>query len=457
MTKGLPMRSRAARVAGLLVLAAAFGPTSLAQAGPRNQAAQTASGGRALSDLLTTARSEKLSPDEIKLRVKQLGSRAIPSALDVIDAGCFHQILPGNGRVVHRLEGSCREGLLLGLGAHPWQLLKGEVLRRLKSDPARQRRSTALEVFGAALPEGELITLLDALTDLPPADRRALRSPLAEAIHGVCSRAPLAYGEVRELYSSVSPAFAASVIQGVRMGDDGHSFECLTSLIGVFPDADPVLLMEVADLAKTVTRPVSGAALRPLRAALESPVRSVSVEAVKALGRADDVLAIPGLIRQLRSSHAPMVREARAALERLSAERFGTDADAWATWHAGALRWLDGTAPQLLGELKRGDTHRTNRALLQLARYRVFRHDLVEPVAALVAQAGNPSQDQVTQLACAVLGHFATDRSVPPLLRALDGASVETRKAALDALVRATGVNHGELAADWKAAGWQAQ
>ena len=431
--------------------------SSVVEAAPLGQSAQSAPGGQVLSSLLSKARSEKLSPEAIKANVVALGKVAIPAVLDVLDAGHFYEKVGGNGQVVHALVGDCRAGLLLGLGGHDWEPVKRQVLSRLKKEPTRQRRTTALAVFGAALPGGELPTMLDLLADLPKTDRRVIRASLAESIHEICRRSPEVYSEIPGLYSAASPAFADAIIKGVRMGDDGPSFACLTTLIDVLPGADPILLMEIADLAKTVKRPVASAALKPLRAALRSPEHSISVEAVKALGRADDVVAIPALIEKLSSSHAPMVREARAALERLSAERFGTDAGGWAAWHGGALRWLDGTAPGLLNDLRTGDLNRTNRALLQLARYRVFRHKLVGPVAALTARANDESQDGVTQLACAVLGHFATDQSISSLLRALDGASVETRKAALDGLVRATGVNHGELVADWEAAGWQSK
>lgn len=44
----------------------------------------------------------------------------------------------------------------------------------------------------------------------------------------------------------------------------------------------------------------------------------------------------------------------------------------------------------------------------------------------------------------------------PPLLKALDHPSVEVKKAAFEALRRATGEDHGEKAADWLAAGWAA-
>ncbi len=91
-----------------------------------------------------------------------------------------------------------------------------------------------------------------------------------------------------------------------------------------------------------------------------------------------------------------------------------------------------------------------SRALLQVSRYRVFRYEFVEDTTVALGMA----DEKTAVVACAVLGHFGTMGCVEALVEALDRPSVKVRKAALDALVRATGADHGEHSKDWRAAGW---
>ena len=106
--------------------------------------------------------------------------------------------------------------------------------------------------------------------------------------------------------------------------------------------------------------------------------------------------------------------------------------------------------PSLHVDLRSGDESRTSRALLRVARYRVFRHELAAPVADALGGAS----ENTAIVACSVLGHFATQECVPPLLEGLDHPSVDVRRAAYDALRRATGADHGEHSDSWRAAGW---
>ncbi|QDV06250.1 hypothetical protein Poly30_17570 [Planctomycetes bacterium Poly30] len=407
-------------------------------------------GGPRLAKLLLDASRGEYSVDRIRDAAAAFGSASIPAVLDVLEEGTFHERRKQGGIVVHALDEDARLGLARALGTFQWESVRRWIEHRLQGDPSLKARSTLLFVVGAAAPDESLGDLLMPIADVPRGQERALRQPLEDALASALARESNLQDELRALFVNTPPTFLRSVIAGIKKGGDQASLDGLSRLLDSVPEADPLLMIEISDLAKTVVRPVPGRTLDRIRAALISRNESVQVEAAKALGRLDDVAAVPMLIEALLSTSGALRIEAKVALDRLSAERFGSDAAAWSQWHSDSQRWLQGEAPRWKADLRTGDQSRVSRALLQVARFRIYRYEFVEDVAAALAN-GN---ENTCVVACAVLGHFATSGSIEPLLKALDHPIIAVRKAALEALVRATGADHGEHASEWRAAGW---
>lgn len=407
-------------------------------------------GGPRVAKLLADAYHQEKSAEDIRDAAAAFGSTSIPALLDVLEAGNFHERRKSGGIVIHSLKDEAKLGLALALGTFHFESLRRRVEHRLEGAATLKTRSALLFVLGHTVPDGSLDALLLPAATVPTPQARGLRQPFEEALSAALARDEELHDELSAFFTNTPPQFLRSVIAAAKRGEDQAALDGLSRLIGKVPAADPLVMIEISDLGKTVERPVPEATLARIRGALVSPAESIQMEAAKALGRLDDVAAVPMLIDALRSSSSPIRIEAKIALDRLSAERFGSDADAWAQWHADSRRWLAGEAPRWKADLRSSDQSRVSRALLQIARFRIYRYEFVEDVAAAL-KGGN---ENTCVVACAVLGHFATPTSIEPLLKALDHPVVAVRKAALEALERATGAHHGEHAAKWRAAGW---
>lgn len=411
-------------------------------------------GGPRLHSLLADAFQRSASAETIATAVEALGSASIPAILDLLEAGRFQQRLGNGGAVVHRLQGAYREGLEVALRRFQWETVRRHIERRVQESPSEARRASLIGVLGAVVPPGALGELLLPLEGLAPSARRRLRRASTSSLKRALTRTPSGESpllpELPRFFEQAPAEMLAGTIEVAASLDADAALRSLSGFLGTYPEADPLILVEVADVAKRAPRPVPQAVLAPIRRMLIVKDSVSVVESAKALGRLDDVEVIPELIQLLRSQSEVVQKEARYSLERLSAERFGGHADAWQDWYATAQEWLRHEAPAVRGDIGSSDPTRVSRALLQVARYRVFRHELDGEVVGAALR----SDGQTGVVACAVLGHFGTAKSVAALLKILGGnGEDELRRAALEALQRATGENHGEDVAAWVAAG----
>ncbi|MEM8713972.1 MAG: hypothetical protein AAGG01_23770, partial [Planctomycetota bacterium] len=333
--------------------------------------------------------------------------------------------------------------------------VRRHIQHRITDSASEGQRASLLAVLGAVVPPGSLSQLLLPLNGAAPAMRRRLSGATCAALEHALkrtkepARSPL-LPELPRFFEEAPVEILAGTIDVAAGLEADAALRSLTGFLGTYPEADPLILVEVADVAKRAARPVPQAVLAPIRRMLLVQDRVSLVESAKALGRLYDVQVIPELIKLLRSSDPVLQKEARHSLERLSAERFGREADAWQDWYATAQEWLRHEAPALRSDLGSSDPARVSRALLQLARYRVFRHELDGEVVSAAARFDG----ETGVVACAVLGHFGTAKCVSGLLKILGGNGGDhLRRSALEALQRATGEDHGEDVAAWAAAG----
>ena len=403
--------------------------------------------------LIDRARSAHDAPHELAKRLSDRGTGALPLLLDTLASRRYVVKIRDDVHSVHPLQGPPLAVVQAAVAMYPWPVVKDQIEARIGSSPTLPERKRALALMGAALPGAELGLLQSALVHLDRRAARSLRQPFFDALSAILLRDPATDEQLPEFYTALDPGLLSPLLKALQGLGGVRGATALSGLLGLEPEADPLLLVELANLARTTKAPMTGPTLERIRRFLPQLSDASKVEAAKALGRFDDVKAIPQLIALLDAKHQPLAETARRSLELLSRERYGSDAQAWSRWYEAANEWLSAEAPGLLAEVRGSDPTRARRALLSLARYRVFRHSLAEGVASALA---SPNED-VVEMGCTVLGHFATLESIPYLVRVLGEHRPEsTRKAAFDALVRATGENHGEKADDWIAAGWKA-
>lgn len=363
-----------------------------------------------VSDLIDASAREGRSAEETGAALAAFGPSCVPALLDVHEQGATEQVSPGGLRTLRPLEDDSRRALEIALRTFPWEDVESTLRARLETSPTTVRSAHSMEVVGAVCPPDRIAALASFALVGERGVPRSLREPFQAALDLALDRAPAAHGHVRDLYRALDPSLLAPLAELLGERGDVQAVDALVSVIGLEPTADPIVLVQIAEAAKDMPRPAPDALLDAFRPTLDRTERTVRQEAVKAVGRMDDVRAIPRLIELLDDGDRGTRSASQRALERISGERLGTRSEAWRSWYGGAQRWLREEFPDLQAALRGGTNEAATRALLRMARYRVFRHELVDHVA----RAMSGASEHVSVVACAVLGHLATPASSPP-------------------------------------------
>lgn len=339
-----------------------------------------------------------------------------------------------------------------GLSVIPWAETKRLLADRMTASPTESRaRFNALRIHGALATAGEASLLLRVAqpeTRMSRAMRGALRSSLAALFARHPSAAESIAAEVRQLEEPLIASVVAPVVGALEELGTRAAVRGLARCQGLHPDADALVATAVARVAKVLHGQVSEQTASALRAGLRSEDATVRLETVKALGRFDDVASIPQLIDSLSDPELRVRRAAYRALEVVTGERQIPEAEMWTKWHADAVQWREVDLPALRTQLRNGAPQIAHRALLEIARYRVFRHSLSK----LLVEASQSPDESLVAVAAATLGHFGTRECVVALTGLLDHSSLEVKRAAFIALRRATGEDHGDQSSAWRIA-----
>lgn len=434
-------------VGGLCVPVPAFAGTPGA-ALPVSATSAARGGHPRLAGVLMKAESEEADAKGIQTRISALGASVAPELIDVLLEGAYLRPIGRNGHAFTPLTQEQRMGLLGATRDLNWTLVAPGIERRCAENTDLSKRVTLLGLLAQIAPASDLKVLLAPLQGADDRELRSLRGAFGQALTIALQRDPAAYRYAPRLFERAAPSLLATIVGATSGTNAPESLGAITGMLGMLPEADTFLLIEASELSKSAPRPAREATLRPLRLALISTSSTDQVEATKALGRLDDVESLDAFIELMRSTHKSVANEARIALERITAERFGSDPEAWSRWYADTREWRKTALPELKLDLRSADTTEISRALLRIARFRVFRHELSVLVVPLLSH----HDESVVNLACAVLGHFGAKTSIEPLIERLESGRPEIKKAALEALERATGLAHGEDVDAWREA-----
>ncbi|MEM6674572.1 MAG: HEAT repeat domain-containing protein [Planctomycetota bacterium] len=403
--------------------------------------------GHGVAAILDEGREREIAAPVVAERLVALGHPAVEDLLDVHRSGVCEGPVNGQVRLLRPLDEHDREAIYIALRANDWDAVALRVQSSLAKDPSVDECVHALRLWGEIAPARDLVAILDvASANESGADRR-VRETFAEAIGTFIERDRDALLGLRTLYLRADPSLLAPIVDAVGDRRDHESLHALVRLLGLVPEVDTYLLVQIAESAKSVLRPVPAELLSDLRPALRRESRGDRIEAVRALARLDDVDAVTDLIALLEDRDNVVADEARRALEQITGERLGSDAAIWSTWHDSAVDWLHDELPVHVAAMRGDDPARTGRALLRIARYRIFRHDLVGHVAETL----HHENDDIAALGCSVLGHLGTQAAVVALVDALDHPSTDVGRAAYEALRRITGEDRGTDPEDWRA------
>ncbi len=405
---------------------------------------------RAVLTALGSIDSANASSESVSQAIVQLGSEAVDPLLDVLILGKFAEPVGEFGNVTRSVQRAHLSAMTQSIKLLPWESVRGIIAKRFHPSEPLRSRLILCRLLAEVAPAADLSMLGAAVSGdgkaIPRDAHRSYGTALARWIH----RDPEAVSHFPELVKTVHPSLLRISIEALRGGEDEAALSAMCRSLGVHARYDATLLMEIADQSKTARRPAATEVLANIRPFVTSLDPNCALEAVSALGRLDDVGAVESLIAQMKSDSPTMRSRAKEALEILADERIGSDASAWANWFVAATEWHETVAPEVTLRLRNGPVTQRSQALLEFARYRVFRHDLDETII----EALKDRDEGIVIIACAVLGHYATVPATNALVEALDAESVKVRKAALEALHRSTGKRHGELRSEWIAAGF---
>lgn len=293
------------------------------------------------------------------------------------------------------------------------------------------------------------IVLLVRLASPPPAARRldlGKRESFKRALGGILLRDARAQDEILRSYRDAHPALVAPIVRTVGGLDSGQGLGLLVRLLGQISEADPLILVEISRLGDTLPHPLESQVLDVTRRYLYSSQPEVLMLAADACARLEDTEAAPELIGLLDHPLRAVGNEGYEALKVLTGLDYGKGSKRWEEWYDKNIEWWRYEAPELISSLSEDDPGLASHALLELSKWRFYRHE----IAADVVHVLQREEKDLVILACAILGHLGSWRGVEPLVNALDDGEPEIQEAALRALKRITGESFG----DWKS--WRA-
>jgi HEAT repeat protein len=291
-----------------------------------------------------------------------------------------------------------------------------------------------------------LILDLAASIDAPLLASTSIRASVVGAIASHLARR----GELtsfslvlREAEPEVLPLIASAV---ARSGYEGY-MPFLARLLGSSPEADEAVLEAI--VAGATARPdVDGpgdVTLAAVRGYLESPVAGLRRTAAQAVACLHDSGAIPTLAGLLADGDARVVTSASAALRSLAGADHGADPERWREWYAAELLWWRDEAQAVTGRLTGDDPADAHKALGELLRHRLWRHELADAIGPLVRRSDHPIGGD----ACTALGQLGSRRAIPYLLDGVLADDPDRRAKAIDALRVLTGLDHGDDHLAW--------
>lgn len=136
----------------------------------------------------------------------------------------------------------------------------------------------------------------------------------------------------------------------------------------------------------------------------------------RAVGVLELVDAVPRLVELLRADDPGVRGEAVDALRRITGQSFGPEHALWSGWYVREIEWRDEHLADTLAALDGDDPVAVFRAVRELCRHRLFRHELTMRLVDLLQH----EDTRICEIACASLAQLGSSRAVEPLLQSLE-------------------------------------
>ncbi len=423
----------AALVLGLAAAAPSQGP---AGSGPEARKADESVGSleRAVAAALSSPPDSGPQGESAAQRIARLGPRTIPILFGVLASGDLPSS-PLEG--IAEPEPATESELQAALGALallPRAEVRAHMERTLSGEPSEDDVLAVLRVQGRVATAEDLPLLLAAGERVAAGARSKLGSRLvfAQALDALVGRDPSLVEPLGQLARGQPAALLAVVVQAIGGAPSEAALAALGELLGRDPALEILILSEIERTSARLDAVPGQRTLESVRRCLGRLDPMVLVQAARAAATLGDSTALSPLI-QLLSHPEELVRGAAyAALGKLTGQRLDPVSGAWESWLEAEEVWWAGQGQECLGILAQGNPAEQVRALEQLARGRIFRDQLVEPIEECLSSEATT----VAELACVVLGRLGSKLALPALRAVSASEDPRLSRAARRALER---------------------
>lgn len=213
--------------------------------------------------------------------------------------------------------------------------------------------------------------------------------------------------------------------------------------------AQDAMLSVLVQVAPNYVYRVDERRLGPLRRRMRSADTRTAEMAIQALSSLGDGSIVEQLIAFLTQSDPRINRAAAHGLRTLTGLPYGTDVDRWEHWHTESLTWWHEHGATLADDLRWSDAKEATRLVVEIARQRLHRAELVD---ALI-QTFERSDEEVVDLAILCLRELRWGGTSRRLIDTLDShPSAQVQAYAWRALRTLTGLDAGPDAEAWRLA-----
>jgi len=306
-------------------------------------------------------------------------------------------------------------GLVGPSTSEPGRIAALDLLARLGS---RSELRLAIELAAPVGEEGPIA----------PSRRQALQ----DALVGIRSRDPGAGRELVAYFPRVDASIQAAIAEAIGAGRGQDAVSLLAELLGRGgPGADALLLSTLGSTAGSLLEP-DLLVFDRVRGYLGHPDKNLAVLACTATRHLVDDGAVPDLIVLLCEENPSVRRSAHAALTELTGLNLKPVAEDWTRWLDESLAWWDERADACRVALVSGTPAEAAAALHEVARQRLFLHDVVR----LIALALQRGEDDLLQAGCRALRSLPSSAARAALLSLSKLPDSEVVSSARTALAR---------------------
>jgi HEAT repeat protein len=421
------------------VLVALLVPADAAPAVPLAQAAQSQSA--AVARLLGQAAREGRGGEQLVAALVALGDAALPDAFAALTTGrVLEDELDGTWIALGRAQTQATLTALTRFSPAAVRAFLGGLA--LPKTGARER-TAALQILAEVAKPRDLDLCLTLATDA--AEERGVRLQLAQTLLSLVAREPEVLPALAARFAAQPPALYAGILRAVGSGGSPQALRLLSEQLGRAPAADALLLCEIARLGGLLPQPIEARVCTRVREFLRRHEADLLGAAVYAVGRLGDWEAAEPLVALLESDLEHVRTSAHRVLRELSGEYLPLEHERWTGWLRRESEWWRRDAPFHEAELGSGAQFQVAAALRELARHRLYRHEIAPEVARCLT---HPEPD-IGLLACAALGQLGSRTVLPELVDLLERGGPDRAAAAQRALERITGQRLGADPKAW--------